>query len=249
MGYNPLVNDRDTVMGGAQRAFPSTIWSDILSAADPSHPQYRERLNRLVQTYWKPVYAYIRAAWRKPVEDAKDLAQAFFAHVLEKEYLARLRPEQGSFRGYLKKALKHFLIDAARAESVRASVRPVFTLEASPAELERLGIAATDETPEQAYDREWFDCLFDDAVGTLRNFLSAAGKHLYFEIFKIYCLESDESPTYASVADRLGIKETDVRNHLTYTRQVLRQILRERIREYVASDDEIEGELAEVLGR
>src|SRR5262245_9712599 len=106
------MTDRDTSIGGSRKGFPTTIWSDIIAAGDSSDPQSRDRLDRLLRTYWKPVFAYVRSSWRKPVEDAKDLTQAFFASVLQKGYLSRLDPDRGSFRGYLKKALKHFLIDA-----------------------------------------------------------------------------------------------------------------------------------------
>ena len=81
------------------RRFPSTIWEDVLAAGDPARPEHRERLEELMRTYWKPVFAYIRSVWKKPVEESKDLTQDFFTRILEKEYLGRLRPELGSFSG------------------------------------------------------------------------------------------------------------------------------------------------------
>src|SRR5262245_23199537 len=98
----------ETSLGGPNRAFRTTIWSDILEMGDPSTPGFKDRLDKLVRLYWKPVYVYIRLAWKRPVEDAKDLTQAFFAHLSEKDHWARLRPEIGSFRSYLKRALRNF---------------------------------------------------------------------------------------------------------------------------------------------
>jgi hypothetical protein len=86
-------------------------------------------MNALLRDYWKPVFAYIRAAWRKPVEDARDLTQAFFARLLEKGYLGTLRPDAGSFRGYLKTALRHFLVDAERAADARRPEKPILSLD------------------------------------------------------------------------------------------------------------------------
>jgi RNA polymerase sigma-70 factor (ECF subfamily) len=234
----------DTTADRGPRDFPSTKWSDILSAADPSDPRCRQHLDRLVQLYWRPVFCYIRTAWRKTIEDSLDLTQSFFAHMLEKKFLARVRPEGGSFRGYVKRALRNFVIDDARAEASRRPDRPMFSLEASVAELDRLGPASPDESPERAFDRAWFEGLFENAVAELRDELTKEDKAVYFDVFRLYCLEETES-TYEAVAGRLGIGETDVRNFLAACRTRFREILRRRVSHYVADDGEIEGELGQ----
>ncbi len=242
-------------MGGARREFPSTLWSEVLEAGDPKSPRRRERLDALVRAYWKPVYAYVRASWGKTVDDAKDLTQAFFAQLLSKDSMSRVRPERGSFRGYLKTALKHFLVDAERAQASRRPERPVFGIEAASVE------PAPGETPERAYDREWTRCLFEAAVGDLRGRLAEEGKRAYFECFRLYCLEprgsarpssfvrgvSAPGPTYADVARALKLKESDVRNYLSTCRVALREILRARIRETVVDDGDVDAELEAVL--
>lgn len=246
-------------MGGAGELFPTTIWSSIRTAGEPSGPESQRELSRVIRAYWKPVYAYIRASWRKSVEDAKDLTQAFFLHLLERGFLARSDPERGSFRAYLKQALKYFLIDAERAAAVRRPDRPAFSLEASPAELERIGPASPDELPERAYDRQWFRCLMDSAVEALREALTRQGKSVYFQVFRAYFDLDPEDlsrssvgaapslPTYSEVARRLDIRETDVRNYLTYCRSALRLILRERIGQYVESEGDVDMEIQALL--
>ncbi len=256
----------DTSMGGVPRGFATTIWSDILAAGDAASPEHRAALDRLVPTYWKPVYAYIRMAWNKSVEDAKDLTQEFFARFLEAGYLARLRPELGSFRAYLKRALKHFLVDSKRAEAARRPVTPAFHLDAVPGELEKLGLAAPGETPDRAYDREWFRCLFHSSVDALSRSLEAEGKSAYFAVFRSYCLdplraddaaqrstvirgEPGPTPTYREIATRMGLRETDVVNYLHHCRALLRQIIKEQIRNYASTDAEAEQEYLEFVGR
>lgn len=245
---------KDTDIGGGRRRFPTTIWSNILEAADPASPKNRQQLEELLHTYWKPVYLHIRLAWRKPVEDAKDLTQAFFSHVLEKEFLSRLKPGMGSFRSYLKRSVTNFVIDMERSAASRRPGGPMFSLEAAPGELEAIGPASPDESPDRAYDREWFDCLFDAALKQLQRDLEKEGKKVYFEVFRLYCLEPLRSeqpdavpPTYKEIAVKLRLKETDVRNYLTACRRLLQQILRERIREYALSEDEVERELEMAL--
>lgn len=248
--------DPDTSLGGPARSFPTTAWSDVLAAGDAGRPDRAERLGRLLTHYWKPVYVFIRAAWRKPVEDAKDLTQAFFAHLLETDTLARVRADRGSFRAYLKGALKYFLINAGRAEAVRRPATPLVSLDARPEEFDRLGPAAPDETPERAYDRQWFCCLVDAALAELRDRLARDGKAVYFDVLNAYVLEPEAAPAggtaagapgYRDVAARLGIRETDVRNHLAACRRELRAILADRIREYSDTEADVQSELQSLL--
>lgn len=239
---------RETSIGEGNRAFPSTLWSDVLGAESGS-PEGRARLERLLRSYWKPVYAFVRTAWRKPVEDSKDLTQAFFALLLEKGHLANVSPERGSFRGYLKTALRHFLINSERAARVRRPEGTLFSFDAAPEILERLGPEAPEESPEQAYDRIWLKCVIDAGVEKLRETLGREGKASYFEAFNAYCLEPDGAgASYGDVASRLRCRESDVRYRLAYCRGLLRRILAGSVGEYSSGEADAERELREVLG-
>src|SRR5262245_34284452 len=66
------------------KAFPSTHWSVVLAARDPSSTVARQALEKLCQVYWYPLYGFVRGRGRTP-EDAQDLTQAFFARFLERE--------------------------------------------------------------------------------------------------------------------------------------------------------------------
>ena len=67
--------------------FTSTHWSQVLTAADASSPRAAAALAQLCRTYWYPLYAFIR---RQGIgtEEAGDLTQAFFARMLEKNFIA-----------------------------------------------------------------------------------------------------------------------------------------------------------------
>lgn len=243
-----MAREIETVMGGSGQTMPATRWTEVLSAASAPGAVRKEALERLVQTYWKPVYAYIRRAWHEDVEDAKDLTQAFFTRLLEKDSLATLRPDHGSFRGYLKVALKHFLLNARDAAARRAPPGGFVNLNPSRQDLEQLAPSDPTESPESALDRRWFLDLLDAAASDLGRQLADAGKASYFEVFRMLVLEpGPEVPTYQAVAARLGLRDSDVRNYLYHCRQAFRDILRRRIRETVGSDAEADQEIGALL--
>jgi hypothetical protein len=40
--------------------FPATAWSCIEAARDRHHPNFERAFNRLVETYWRPVFYFLK---------------------------------------------------------------------------------------------------------------------------------------------------------------------------------------------
>lgn len=244
----------DTTLGGPARSFPTTQWSQVLGAQDRTLPGHRERLDALLRSYWRPAYTFIRIGWRKSNEDAKDLTQAFFARLLQNGLIASARADGGRFRSYLKQALRNFLIDADRMAEVRKPIEPVVAIDGD------VDVPA-DVAPEVAFDRQWLSCLLDEAIARLEKELRAEGKDAYFDVFRTYLLDpagnkdatvstiaGDVSiPTYTTVAARLGVSESDVRNYLTHCRGRLREIMKAAVRDTVDNPADVEEELRSLL--
>lgn len=243
----------DTWMGGDRSDFPSTHWTLLLRLRDPSHPQYLFHLNQLVNEYWKPCYFYIRRCWHMSVEDAKDLTQEFFARLLDKDYLSTMSPERGSFRGYLRTALFHFMGKAKRHDRVRRPRDGAQLIHFQADEdWARAEPVSEEHSPEETFDRAWSELVLRDSVNELKSMLGSMGKEVYAKVFdRYYGLSSGApaaSPTYSQVAEELNLKETDVRNYLTFVRTLLRKIVVARVRTYVSNDDELEAEVSAILG-
>ncbi len=248
------MSNTETAMGGGQREFPSTCWTLIRQARGPD----REPLQRLIQLYWKPAYCYIRAAGRRSIEDAKDLVQDFFTRLLERKDWEKLDPARGSFRGFLKRALKNFMIDASRHDEAR---RPragavLFQFE----DCRDLMIEAGAD-PEDVFDREWIQELLHASIRALEEHLRSEGVPQVFEVFRLYCLggggettrfikgapPASETPTYAEVAAKLGLRESDVRKRLSRARALLRDILLEQIRNYADGEEDVRAEYDRIV--
>jgi len=209
--------------------FPETRWSQLLELRDPSHPRYAEHLERLAKQYWSPVFHYAKALCRGDA-DAEDLTQQFFAMLLARRDLEKLSPDRGSFRGFLKTALRNFVLSAGRAAAVRATVP--------------LRDEADLRSPEQAFDREWARGVLAEAVARLRR----ESASVPFEIFREYCLE-ESGASYADLARRHGVSEDDVRNRLRETRLRMRDILEDLLRDYLVPGQDVDAELRFILSK
>ena len=87
--------------------FATTRWSIVLAAGQSVSAESRQALESLCEAYWFPVYAYARGQVAR-VEDAQDLTQGFFAHLLDKDAIAKANPDRGRFRAFLLTAFKNF---------------------------------------------------------------------------------------------------------------------------------------------
>ena len=225
--------DPDTDMGGHDGRFPSTHLS-LLEAASGGLPN--EALDRVAALYWKPVYRFIRLKFRKNNEDAKDLTQGFFASALERDFFARFDPAKASFRTYLRMAVERF---AANQHAAANRLKRGGEVEFEPLG----GQAATSESPEQVFEREWQRQLFSLALDDLRAHCEACGKQLQLRIFEAYDLAPGDRPSYAALAEMHGMAETSVTNYLAWARRMLRGYVAERLRGVTPGEREFRDEM------
>src|SRR5881398_862675 len=88
--------------------FTTTHWSIVTAAGGIDSEQARAALEKLCQTYWYPLYTFVRRLGNSPPE-AEDIVQGFFTVCLEKNYLSAADRNKGRFRSFLLIALKRFL--------------------------------------------------------------------------------------------------------------------------------------------
>jgi RNA polymerase sigma-70 factor (ECF subfamily) len=225
--------DPDTAIGGAGNRFPSTQLS-LIEAAGGGLPN--DATARIIELYWKPVYAFIRFKYRKDNEAAKDLTQGFFAGALQRDFFARFDPGKAGFRTYLRMAVERFAANehAAAGRQKRGG-------EIEFAELDEN--AAAGESPEDLFFREWRRQLYALSLDDLREHCAAAGKLTEWRVFEAYDLAEGERPSYAGLARLNGIPETSVTNYLAWARRTLRALLLARLRGVTSGESEAREEL------
>ena len=150
--------------------FKTTIWSVVLAAKDDESVVSRTALSALCETYWGPVYSYIRHKGY-PTEGAKDLTQEFFTRFLEDDYLKDVYPEKGRFRSFLMACTNHFL-SKERAKDQTQKRGGEFTrlqLDFEVAEERYLAGPSHDLSPEALLDAEWARTVSETALAQLEN--------------------------------------------------------------------------------
>ena len=225
----------------------------MLAAGRTDLPQAAEALEKLCQTYWYPLYCFVRRQGFNTT-DAEDVTQAFLAHLLERKALRRVAPDKGRFRSFLLASLKYFLADEwdkARAQK-RGGGCVVTSLDEEGAEERYQRECADDLTAEKVYERRWAMAVLDRAFDRLREEFTATGKvPLYDELRRLQNDESD-APSYAGIASRLGMPVNTLKSHVRRFRQRYRELLCEEVSQTVATPadtaDEVRHLIAVVSG-
>jgi len=228
----------------AGHRFVPTRWSVVLAAGRNTSAQAEEALATLCQAYWYPLYAYVRHQGYSP-HDAQDLTQAFFARLLEKRYLARLKREGGRFRSFLLTALKRFLAkerDRARAQKRGGTVTRI-SIDQEAAESRYRQEPADTLSADRIYEQRWAQALLDRVLTQLGEAYQAEGKSALFDQISGALSGSRESVPYAAIAARLETTEAAIKMAVQRLRRRYRELLRAEIAQTVAGPEEVEEEI------
>jgi RNA polymerase sigma factor (sigma-70 family) len=228
--------------------FVTTHWSVVVTAGSGDTIGARRALEKLCQTYWYPLYAYVRRRNFSP-QDAEDLTQEFFARFLAHDWVANADREKGRFRTFLLSALNHFLAnewDKARAQKRGGGVR-LLPLEIDTAETRYSREPPDHVTPEQHFERRWALTLLDSVTRRLRIEYEQDGKQDLFAALHP-CLVGDRtSQPYEELAKRMSLTEGAVKSAVHRLRQRYRQLLREEIASTVSGPGDVEEELRHLI--
>jgi DNA-directed RNA polymerase specialized sigma24 family protein len=234
----------DSTQPAAQSKFVTTHWSVVVSAGLNTSEASAAALAELCQTYWYPLYAFVRQKGHSS-HDAQDLTQAFFARLLEKNYVSMADRQRGRFRTYLLAALTHFLADewdkARRLK--RGGGRQIISLDAGSAEERYRLEPITHLDAAKLYERRWVTTLIEKALGRLEGEFCDSGKKALFDELKGSLFAKDAESSYAAIGMRLGMKEDAVKKAMQRMRGRYRELFREEIAQTVAAPNEIDEEL------
>ncbi len=228
--------------GGA--SFASTHWSIVAQSAQTDVPEAANALAQLCETYWPPIYSFIRRRGYAP-SDAEDLTQSFFAYFLRTKAYSRTDRLHGKFRSFLLASVKNFLADNwDREQAIRRGGGYRFvSLDQGTAESFYDVASASDSTAEHLFELRWAKSLTAGALDSLRQELHAEGKARLFEQLKNFLTGGNVLPSYDEASAQTGLPRATVKTHVHRLRQRYREIVRREVARTVSSPHEIDEEL------
>jgi DNA-directed RNA polymerase specialized sigma24 family protein len=236
----PVINE----VSKSDGQFSTTRWSVVLLAGQAMSPECTAALEKLCRTYWQPVYIFARRkGWSE--EDAKDLTQQFFAHLLERNDFRGLDPARGKFRTFMLVAFTHFLANEHDRVCAlkRGGGRTVVSLDQIPPE--ELGdLSPTEElSPGTLYDVRWARTILQAALQQLKTEMSSPAKEGQFDGLKQFLTDNAGAGEYTVVAGKLGVEIASVPVMVHRLRQRYRELVRQEVAQTVSSPTELEEEM------
>jgi RNA polymerase sigma-70 factor (ECF subfamily) len=224
--------------------FATTHWSVVLATGLSDTTQAQDALTRLCQTYWYPLYAYVRRRGY-PVHDAQDLTQAFFARLLEHRSLTSADPDRGRFRSFILTAMNHFLASEWKRGKAqkRGGGSLTISLDLAAAE-KRFDLEPADHSaPDKLFEKQWALALLAEVLNRLEGEYQSEGKTDLFNALKQSLMGSRETQPYAELAPRLGMNESAVKVAVHRLRKRYRELIRAEIANTLDQSQDVEAEM------
>lgn len=234
--------------GGPKEQFATTLWTAVVQAGSGDAKDSRAALERLCQIYWYPIYAHIRRrGYSRP--DAQDLAQGFFAHLLERAPFQNLSPSKGRFRSFLLTVLGHYLADERdRLQAAkRGGGEKLISLDDSAAEWRYATEKSAETTPEKEFDRRWARTVLERGLEALRLEQAAAGKERLFDAVRVFLVDVAGRQDYPAIAAELNMAANTLAVTVRRLRQRYRELIRAEIAQTLAHPADVEAEMRHLL--
>jgi len=227
--------------------FATTRWTVVRAAGDRTSPGYETALSAICEAYWRPAYAFVRRSGYT-TDDARDLTQAFFMRVLEKEILKDAQPGRGRFRSFLLTSLRNFLSNEYHWR--HAMKRGGHSLHVSlefDAEEQRYPLEPADTlTPEDVYERRWAIGIVDLARQRLAEQHARSPRRVTFERLRQFVVD-DTLVESSDLASELGMSEGALRVAVHRLRKQYQAALRETIACTVEHPEDVDDELRHLM--
>ena len=224
--------------------FRTTCWSAVLLSAQSQAPGSRDALAELCRIYWYPIFVFVRRRGYDP-DEAQDLTQGFFLHLLNHKTLRQVDPIKGKFRSFLAASLQNYLLDQIdHARRLKRGGHIDFvSIETKHGERQ---LAASDEaTADKIFDARWAIALLDEAMMRLAAEYAGHGKTAIFERLKPFLdpLNSKITLSYEQAASDLQVSLGAVKTLIHRLRKQYSTLLREEVGRTVSDPSDIDLEI------
>ena len=228
--------------------FETTNWTLVLEAASSSDANGGYALEHLCKRYRPPLLQYARA-FGLGEEDAQDVTQSFFQHLLEKNLPARAQPDLGRFRCFLLSSMRNFMRAMHRnatAEKRGGDDSEHLRLDEDSMQLHE-SLAVKDEAGE-SFDRSWAHALIENALNELEEEQICQGHEERFRLMRPLMMETESRErVMKEMQERFGMNEGASRTALSRLRARFREMVRFEVARVVADPAEVDDEISYLI--
>ena len=208
----------------------------------------RDALQQLCETYWFPLYSFLRNKGYDSNTSA-DLVQGFLADLLRRDDLRSANPELGKFRSFLLAALKNYVNNVHDHQNAqkRGGNAKVISFDAEQADSRYRNEPIQSSTPESEFEKRWAMTLLERAQSDLQIYFESRGKGEQYERLKPFLGGKSDQKTVAEVSEELKMSEVAGKVAIHRMRQKFGEFLRKQIAQTVAKEDDIDGEIQQMF--
>jgi RNA polymerase sigma factor (sigma-70 family) len=224
--------------------FNTTQWTIILQAGEFDPVRKAHALESLCRSYWLPLFTFTKNRVSSH-EEAEDLTQGFFQHLLARDFAADLRPENGRFRSWLLAVLKHHLASQHRYNTRQKRGGKELCMVALD---DVSGELIDPANPDADYEKEWARSVLANSLDSLKKECAETGHAHRFEVLSaaLFDQTKGEGATSEQAAE-LGVTHNAAKIALTRLRQRYREILRKEVTRLVDDPAEVDDEIAHLI--
>jgi RNA polymerase sigma-70 factor (ECF subfamily) len=218
----------------------------VLQAGKPeSDESARKALSAFSETYWPPLYTFVRRRGYSPA-DAQDIVQSFFVHMFEHNTLSRADQEKGRLRTFLLGSLQNFVLKERERMSAlkRGGRRQFVSFDELLPKAEASMLATSHLSDVNSYDFAWASSIVTRAWKNVRDRFAAEGKREWVDELRPFVAGGTATPpNQQEAAERLGTSVENFRVWLSRLRQTYRHALRAEVASTVSDPNDIDDEL------
>jgi RNA polymerase sigma factor (sigma-70 family) len=226
--------------------FHTTRWTLVMASVRNQSQADRAALAELYQLYWYPLYAFARRRGHSP-QDAEDLTQGFFVHLLEHQTLSQVDQLKGKFRSFLLACFQNYLsVEVQRAQCLKRGGQCQWIyLDVESAE-NRYRLEPVDQlTAEKIFEARWALTLLAQAMTVLGRRYAVQHKEAVFQTLRkfIGLGTSGSETSYEEAAKTLEVGLGTVKTLIHRLREQYLAVVRDEIARTVSDPAEIESEI------
>lgn len=212
--------------------------------AREDHSAAHSALNDLCLKYWRPIYAVARHRGCAP-HDAEDITQAYFARLLQRNYIQRANQVRGRFRAFLIHDFKFFLSNHRSHEQAekRGGNVSFIALDVAWAESRHEPVDPAQVDADACFDRQWALEIVRHAKAEVAAGYGEQGKKALFDTLQSGLVSSPDAAIYAAWEQKLGMSTSALKTALSRLRDRFRAALEAQILETVANAEDLKAEM------